>query len=175
MGTTSSFSPLPTLTGTSGVSKLESEVLGLKIIIECVKDTFTGTFEAGGASKGEVKFKECSVINPETKEPVKHCSVHEPIEFKFRDQLLSPGDEFKPFSGTTFVEITFEGEKCAIKGTYKVEGTQTCNLPNETVLQEEHEIECLPAGSGLTFAGKPAHFTSTEKVKLESGGNWAME
>ncbi len=160
--------------GTSKVSILEGEVLTVKVIIECQKDTFTGELEAEGKNKGKVTFTECAVINPETHKPVKHCSVHEPIEFSFLSKLLSPGDEFKPaVAGTPFVAITIEGSECVIKGTYNVEGTCTGEI-TENVFQMENEIVFKESSCEhtLTLYGKPAKFTSTEKVKLGSGGYW---
>ena len=165
--------------GTSGESILEGEVALVKVFIKCNKDTFSGELEATGASKGKVEFTECRVVNKKGNQ-IENCKVKEPIEFKFKDQLVSSPveDEFKPAAGAIFVEITMEAEAggvCAISGTYKVEGTQTCKLPSAGTLQAEHEIVCEPSGSSLKFAGNPATFTSTEKVKLESGGKWAME
>jgi hypothetical protein len=166
--------------GTSGVSKLESEVGGKKLTIECTADTFKGTLEdpepskLDGASSGEIKFTGCSVVG------VAKCTVHEPIEFKFKDQLINkpptkPEDEFKPNEGETFVEIKIEGAECAIKGTLKVKGTQKCNLDTtfETE-QKEHELICTPAGSKLKLGEKEAKFTSTEKVKRVGGGVWSV-
>ncbi|HXB63311.1 MAG TPA: hypothetical protein VNV42_00400, partial [Solirubrobacteraceae bacterium] len=72
--------------GISGTSKLEGEAGGVKIIIECAEDTFSGELEAGGASKGEVKFKNCKVLKKNTKTQLESCTVKEPIEFKFKDQ-----------------------------------------------------------------------------------------
>ena len=168
-----------TVTGTSGESILEGEVALVKVFIKCKKDTFSGELEATGASKGKVEFTECRVVNKKGNQ-IENCKVKEPIEFKFKDQLVGTTveDEFKPAAGTIFVEITMEAEAggvCAISGTYKVEGTQTCKLPSAGTLQAEHEIVCEPSGSSLKFAGNPATFTSTEKVKLESGGSWAIE
>jgi hypothetical protein len=166
-----------TVTGKSGVSKLEGEAGGVKIIIECAEDTLSGELEAGGASKGEVKFKNCKVLKKNTKTQLESCTVKEPIEFKFKDQLVgSPvEDEFKPSSGTLFVELEIGGSPCKIAGKDKVEGTQKCELPSAGTLQEVHEIVCKPTGSSLKFAGNPAEFTSTESVKLHSKEFWAAE
>jgi len=159
------------VTGTSGVSKLEGEVLKTKITIECSKDTFTGSIEAGGKSKGEVTFEGCKVVGQAT------CEVPN-IKFKFTDLLVGPvpgvEDEFKPTEPEE-VFVVIKINVCALKGSYKVKGTQVCKLPQAGESKVEHEIECTPAGSKLTLGGAPAKFTSTEKVKLKSGLSWSAK
>ncbi len=158
--------------GTSGVSKLEAAVLKVNITIECKKDTFAGTVETSGGSKGEIELTECSVPS------AGKCKVKEPIASNLSGTLIGEKedeDEFKPASGETFAEITLTGSECAFKGTYKITGTQTCKLPKGEELVVEHEIECTPAGSKLKLGGEPAKFTSTEHVKLVSSEEWGVE
>ena len=162
--------------GTSTKSVLEGKVLGTAITIECKKDIFSGTIEAGGASKGEIKFTECTVPT------AAKCKVTEPIEFSFNDLLVGPEpgveDEFKGVKENAkkeiiFVEITLTGAECLLKGSYPVKGTQTCKLPGGETPGKEHTIECTPAGSKLKLGTEEAKFTSTEKVKLTSGKEWS--
>jgi hypothetical protein len=47
--------------GISGVSKLEGEIAGGKVIIECPNDVFTGSIEPAGKTKGKVIFEGCKV------------------------------------------------------------------------------------------------------------------
>ncbi len=163
-------------TGTSGLSKLKLTWAGVKVTIECAEDTFTGELEANGATKGEVKFKNCKVLEKEGNQ-IQSCEIKEPIEFKFNDQLegTQVEDKFEPAAPPILLELTIEGSPCTIAGTYKVEGTWKCTLPSAGTLRETHEIVCEPSGSSLKMAGNAATFTSTEKVKLVSGENWAME
>jgi hypothetical protein len=165
--------------GTSGVSKLKSMLLGAEILITCKKDTFSGELEAKGATKGEVTFEECSASSSGSE--LTNCEVPN-IKFKFTDQLVgSPvEDEFKPaVAGKPFVEIVIKnkGAKiCLEKGTFPVEGTQKCELPSGETFKTEHEIKCTPAGSSLKFnKTETATFESTDTVKLEAGGEWAVE
>jgi hypothetical protein len=189
-------------TGTSGASKLEGEVAGVKIIIECKKDTFTGEIEKEGKSKGEITFSECSLFEDTShvKTALTKCTVAN-ITFKFTDKLVrgqglgpetwGPEDEFNSTGAEeVFVEIKITGSECALKGTYKAkqhevsikQGTeevkykgQVCALPEAGVGKVEHEIVCTSSGSHLEFNGKPAYFFSTDTVKLESGASWAAE
>lgn len=165
--------------GMSGKSVLKSEVMGVKVFITCEEDTFTGELEAAGASKGEVTFTKCAVLNEKGKQ-ISSCTVKQPIEFKFKDQLVGAlgavEDEFSPaVAGTPFVTITIEGSPCALAGPYEVKGTQKCELPEAGVLKEKHEIVCTEAGSSLKLGVEKATFESTETVKLKSGKNWGSE
>ncbi|HXB64510.1 MAG TPA: hypothetical protein VNV42_06495, partial [Solirubrobacteraceae bacterium] len=84
-------------------------------------------------------------------------------------------DEFKPSSGTLFVELEIGGSPCKIAGKDKVEGTQKCELPSAGTFKEMHQIVCKPTGSSLKFAGNSAEFTSTEEVELSNKEHWAAE
>jgi hypothetical protein len=186
--------------GTSGVSKLESEVAGVKILIECKKDTFKGEIEKEGKNKGEVTFSECSLfeVTKYIKVPLAVCTVPN-IVFKFTTQLVTgqgagpatwgPEDEFNSTEAEeTFVTIKIEGASCALKGSYKAKQAeveikpaaqkfkgQVCAMPEAGVGKLEHEIVCTSSGSHITFGGKPAYFTSTDTVKLENGWWWGAE
>jgi hypothetical protein len=155
------------VTGTSGTSKLEGEILSTKVVIVCLNDRTSGTenlIEKEGKSKGEITFENCSIEGQGT------CVVP-PIKFKVKDKLLSGAEDlFEPASGKLFVEIRIE--VCALKGTYPVEGTQICNLPGGETEAVEHLIECTPTGSKLELGKKPAKFTSTEHVRLTSNKKW---
>jgi len=169
--------------GTSGVSKLESTIAGVKIIIECKKDVATGEIETLGKSKGEIKFTECGELmqrnTAREKKKIAKCAV-ENITFKFIDLLIpGPGgtgeDEFKPASGSTFVTIVVGGTGCnaTFKGSYEVEGTQICALPEGEVELVLHEIQCNSTGSKLKLKKEPASFTSIESLKLTSSKKWS--
>lgn len=172
--------------GTSGVSLLESEILGVKVIIECKKDTTLGELLKEGKSVGEIKFTECKLFEI-TKSPkfkkvaLTACTITEPIVAKFTDQL--EGDPKEKFTGSggaageeIFAEITIG--VCALKGTYKAKGAVQCGLPESEVEEAEHEIDCTngstkAGGYTLTLGGKEAKFQSHEKIKLVAGGNFS--
>ncbi len=160
------------VTGTSGLSILESEIGKEKITIECEEDAFSGTLEASGKSKGTIEFKKnCKVAKPAG------CGVEEPIVASFEDQLTStPEDEFTGTlgAGEEFAKLTLT--TCALKGTYAVKGKQLCKLDSTyATLQAEHELICEKTGSKLKLGTKTASFSSTAKIKLVGGGNWAIE
>jgi hypothetical protein len=170
--------------GTSGVSVLEGTVLGVKTKVECAEDEFKGILEDSGADSGEIKFKNCKVIEPE------NCKVKEPIEFSFISQLVleEPGARASvEFWGPTggegkeeeeFVSLTFtEKPACAIAGTAAVKGSQTCELDktNAEAWKENttHKVICKTSGSELKLGTAKAKFSSTATIKLVSGGKFS--
>ena len=111
-----------TFTGTSGVSKLEGTLLGLRVLIECKKDTIKGEITAAGSTAGVViTYEECSLF--EVKKYVKtaeaSCTVPNIKTETLNDLLVTgkgigPEDEFEPASGTTFAKVKIEGASCAL-------------------------------------------------------------
>lgn len=172
------------IVGTSGVAQLESTVAGLKILIECKKDTFTGEIEEKGKTKGEVTFEECKLyeIKAGKKTEVTTCTVPN-IKFTFHDQLVvgngsSAEDEYFPPTGKLYIEFEITGT-CLLAKKYKVETAnegkgQRCALPLGEVEQEKHEIVCTSTGSSeLRFgANEKASFFSTEFVLLTTKKVW---
>jgi len=192
------------LEGASTASKLEGEVLGNKIIIECPRDTVEeGEIEKEGKSKGKITFFECKsykvtkgVGKPERVKELLTCVVPN-ISFKFTDKLVTgqgagpatwgPEDEFNS-TGAGEEFVTIDLESCALESTNKVLQAeveikpaaqkfkgQVCALPEAAVGKVTHEVSCSSSGSHLTFGGKPSYFFSTEQVKLENGWAWAAE
>lgn len=158
-------------TGLSGISKIKGEILEHAITIECGNDVFGDTLEVSGASsKGIMIFESCVVSGLVT------CGVPS-FEFKFNDLLVGPEpgveEEIKPASGTTLGTVTIN--TCALRGKYKVEGTQLCRLPEAGVIKTTHILECVPSGSHLNFDGKPATFTGTEEATLRSEELWVIK
>lgn len=160
--------------GSSGISKLKTTIAGTEVVITCHKDKLSGNIETAGLSSGELSSEECEVGT--SKEQFTSCEVPT-IKFKFDDLLVVGSsnqieDEFKPASGGVFAEIAIKnvsGKTCVEKGTYPVEGTQTCALPNGETSKVEHEIECKTTGSNLTFKGNLATYEGVEKTRLTSG------
>jgi hypothetical protein len=190
--------------GTSGTSKLEGEVAGVKTSIACQKDVLSGeigkarTLGRGQYGEGEFTFSECKLYEVnKTHEStlLTACSVPN-IAFKVRDQLVTgqgfgPEEEFRSRTGVEelFVVVKVQGSECSLKGSYNVEDNEgaevsiggqifsgmVCALPEAAVGKVEHEIVCPSSGSHLTFNAKPASFVSTETVKLAGGPAWAAE
>jgi len=173
-------------TGTSGVSKLEGTLLGLRVLIECKKDSIKGEITAAGSTANVViMYEECSLF--EVKKYVKTaesaCTVAN-IETKPLNDLLitgkgvGPEDEFEPVTGTTFAEVSITGSSCALVSKEPVTGKQICQLPEGPVGKVEHEIECSPSGGSLEFGKKPASYYGNATVKLSGtaeGWGWGAE
>jgi len=167
--------------GTSGVSKLESKLAGLRVIIECATDKLTGEIETAGSSKNVViTYETCKLY-----EVVKYvkklttCTVPNIKTKKLNDLLITgtgigPEDEFEPAEGTVFALINIEG--CALEAKEaKVEGKQICQLPEGPVGKVEHEVVCSPTGGTLKLGANPASYFGTAQVKLTSGSGWGAE
>jgi hypothetical protein len=190
--------------GTSGTSKLEGEVAGDQLSINCGKDSFIGEIGKGstrGKGEGEYTFSECKayVGYAETKgreSKLLTACVIPTISFKVIEQLVTGQgsgveDEFRSNSGVEglLVKVKLQGAECALKGTYNLEddkgaeveiggqafGGMVCALPEAAVGKVEHEVVCPSTGSHLTFNAKPASFFSTETAKLAGGASWAAE
>jgi hypothetical protein len=69
-------------------------------------------------------------------------------------------------SEETLEEITVEGESCEIAGTYKVKGTETCEIPEPELEKVIHEFICTPAGSKIKIKGET---NKGEKIETETG------
>jgi len=163
-------------------SKLE--VTGGPTIV-CQKAANVGQFNAADSnltvSKLVIKFTECEITN--TAETKANCEVEEPISTKEITGGFTGSDatkiNFSPAVGTEFATVTIKnkaGKACIFKNTgSKVTGKQTCNVLSPSTEAVTHELECLPAGSTLEFAGKEAKFTLTEEVTLNAGGNWSLQ
>jgi len=156
--------------GTSGLSKLSSEIQKVKVVIVCTKDTFKGEIEAGGASKATITYEGCSV------EKSTKCTVPN-ITANVTDKLIENGakeieDEFKEVGGE-FATVRIEG--CTgLEGKYKVKGTQKCLLPEGTVFKRLHNIECKTTGSSLTLEGVPATYEGNASLELANKDAWAV-
>jgi hypothetical protein len=174
--------------GTVGVTKIEGEDTGAKIILECTKGSFKGRIVTGGRSEEnqELKLEECGisdVIN-HLLEKLTVCTVH-PISFSTRDQLGEvngiPEYEITTFSGRILGEVEVTGALCAFPKKIKVEvpaegAAVICALPDYTEGKVEHEVSCSSKGdANLKLGGNKASFTGVEKLKLSSGAAWYAE
>ena len=164
--------------GTVGTAELVTTLAKDKVAIICTKNTLSNaTVETVGKSKGEIKYEGCGELKQikAGKLETTGCTVTIP-PFKFIDLLIaSPGgtveDEFKPESGTVFVEIELGGESCnsVFKGKFKTEGAYDAALPKGEVAEVGHEIVYTSTGSKVTFHGEPASYTNTVTNLLLSG------
>jgi hypothetical protein len=156
------------LSGTSGKSVFKGTISGTSTTIECSKDSLSGELDETKDTLGTIELKECVVSAPSG------CTA-KGFDLKFKGQLTgsSAEDELKPETGTSFGEVTIEG--CSIAGTYKITGTQKCELASAETAKTTHEIVCKTTGSSLELDGAAATFESTEEVELEGKENWFVE
>jgi hypothetical protein len=162
--------------GTSQTGKLESTILGSKVSIQCEEDLTREAFiEEKGKSKGKIEFKNCIVLEFSKGKRVflTTCEVKEPATAEFTDELVEHSiDEFKPaLAEETFVEL--EIKTCALKGKYKVKGSQVCAIPEEEFEQVIHHLICTPAGSKLKLGSEAAQLFGEESLKLISKKPWS--
>jgi hypothetical protein len=167
-----------TLEDDSFSGKMETTIAGLSISVQCEEDISTGTIGEGGKSKGSIEFKNCFVIETNKGKRVflTSCTVTEPVKAKFTDQLIEHSvDEYKGEGGEeTFVEL--EIGVCAIKGKYKVKGSQLCAVPESEFEKVIHESICTPSGSKLKqriTEENGAQLFGVEQIKLKSAKNWS--
>jgi hypothetical protein len=146
----------PFTVNSTGTFVLKGKPLGVNTTITCTAVKGSGTLKAAGASNAALEFSSCTVTQ------VKNCGVSEPIPVTVGDQLIGLGeDEFKPESGTTFTEVTLTGTSCSVKGTYKVEGSQVCEISSPGTEAVSHSLSCSETRSSLTLGGRVATFKST--------------
>jgi hypothetical protein len=157
----------------SETAELKTTIAKEKVTIWCDKDAGKGFLLSGGKSSGEIEFTQCRLLD-KNGNILGACTVSEPILVKFVDQLVGEHeDEIKPEPGEPFVNITVGGSLCALKGTFATTGTQTCEIPNPMQSLEEHQLECLPAGSNLKFGTEAATFKSNEHIHIP-GAQWGI-
>jgi hypothetical protein len=164
---------------TRGTYLLHAKPLGTNMTITCEKVSASGSLKEAGASEARFSYSECEITE------VTGCAFPEPLIASVNDELVDAKgaieDEFIPPGGEkgVFTEFTLTekpGEKCSIKGVYKVTGTQTCSLSNPEREEAEHELSCSVTGSDLTFGGRAATYASTPiSIELESKRKWAAK
>jgi hypothetical protein len=163
--------------------KMETTISGLSISVQCEEDVSGASeIKKNGESKGVIEFKSCFVLEKSktgTRVFITACEVGEAVKAKFNDVLTEHSiDEYKG-SGEeeVFVELSLKGSSCAIKGTYKVKGSQVCATPEAEFEKVIHESICTPAGSKLKQKGEPTENTAqlfgVEQLKLKSGKPWS--
>jgi hypothetical protein len=170
-----------TIENVSSSGKLETKAFGIPIFIECDEDISSKyIIENEGKSEGGVQFKRCHVVEDSKGKKIflTACIVSEPVEMKAKGELTSAGiDTLKGASSEeSFAEIKIESETCALKGTYKIKGTESCAVPEAELEKATHEAICSPAGSKLVFGSgektEPAQLFDAELIKLKSSGQF---
>lgn len=163
---------------------LKSILFGAQTHTDCSTASGTGWIENSTTGKDHrvsgtmaLNVTNCTVTKPA------NCKVKEPIEWKLTfngvDELngaeKNMGLEFAPDGGGNFTEITFEGEKCSLKGkTFAVTGTAiSTGSPSPSgkhsgatwIFSPEKEMQ------KLTWGGQPDEFNATLTPKMSGGGN----
>jgi hypothetical protein len=164
-------------------SKLETKILKIPIFLQCQEELSTGSIKTKGESTFRIEFKNCYVVenNNGKKVFLVACGVAEPALAEGTDQLTEHSvDEFKgELKGEkgVFAELELIGEKCALKGKYKVTGAQVCATPEAEFEKVLHHLICTPAGSKLVFGSgektEPAQFFAEDQIRLKSLKVWA--
>jgi hypothetical protein len=167
-----------TMTEETSPATLEATVFGVTAKLTASTVTGSGTIEnTESGVKGEVTVNYTGV----TVDSPSGCEVEEPlvVNAKFHgveDEEGHMGLKFEPAEGTTFIEIPFTGEGCALNGnTFKVTGNAVATGGSE---EEAH-------GSGATSVFKPedeslklglgkASFSSITTTTEEEGGAIAL-
>ena len=159
---------------------------GMRIV--CKKATTKGNFNASADSNLKVDslvltFNECEITN--TAETKANCEVVTPMVSKNLAGTFTGAAptkiRLKPATGTEWFTFTIknrQGKNCVFKNTgSKIVGEQECNLPSPEMEAVKHELQCLPSGSKLTFAGKNVKFEMTETIGLAApfaGQEWGL-
>jgi hypothetical protein len=174
--------------GTVGTAQLQSIISNIKIFIICTTNKLSeAEISTEGSSKGEITYSGCTIseIKNGIKTEAKKCKVEIPA-FKFKDKLIEGvesgvvEDEFKPASGTLFVEIKIKGEKvaeCGLEGTFKTEGSYIASLGDEAEVEKaEGEIVFTSTGSKVKFGKEKTSYTNVvSKVKRTNGKKWYVD
>jgi hypothetical protein len=158
---------------------LKTTIFGVQTEITCKKANGEGTFTNEetepkvhtGKGSGSTKMTECTVAKPSK------CTVKEPIEIKLVGVPVEKlgakenemGGELKPAVGETIVEVVLQGAECAVKATYKVNGTVIATgTPSPT---EKHSGSTAIYTNAMTketlkFGGNPAEFSLATTVRM---------
>jgi hypothetical protein len=163
--------------------KLETNVLGLRLYLQCQEELMIGSIKPKGESTFRIELKNCySVENNDGKKNfITNCISGEPVILEGKDLLIEHGvDELKgELKGEkgVFTEAEIKGEKCVFKGKYKATGSQVCAVPEAEFEKILHHLICTPAGSKLVFGSgektEPARLFSEEEFRLKSLKIWA--
>lgn len=170
------------------VLKVESHIICKKVRTDPEVTSFVTNVEGAGKTHSvegtvAINYSGCEVVKP------LNCKVKEPITVKSLvmgvDQLgpekNTMGLEFtEDPEGSGFASITYEGEKCALKGnTFKVTGsaigtpgnTAGGPLPSARETGATVKFENANEMESLKLGPEPATFISTATVRMAEKGN----
>jgi hypothetical protein len=164
-------------------TKLETRILNISVFIQCQEELSSGVIKPKGESTFKIEMKNCYLAenNNGKKVFLPGCTPVEPIIIEGTDQLIEHSvDEFKgELKGEkgVFASIELTGEKCVLKGKFKISGAQTCAIPEAEFEKVLHHLICTPAGSKLVFGTgektEPAQYFSEDQIRLKSLKVWA--
>jgi hypothetical protein len=164
----------------SSTDKLESKIIGVPVFLACDEGLSSKSIiEPEGKSENGLQFKNCRLVeNTNGKKAfLTACTIKEPVELKFKGELIKSNENALKGSGIeeSFAEIKVESEKCALKGTYKIKGSQSCEMPEGELEKLIHEAICSPAGSKLSLGSEAAQFFDNEVLQLKSRKLWSLD
>jgi hypothetical protein len=153
---------------------LHGPIFGVQTEITCKKVGGKGnltnkTVETVMRIEGEItmELSECSVTKPAS------CTVKQPIVYKgkfsnFQNET-EMGLEFIPMEAKApFTEITLEGTKCAVKGTFPVNGSIK-GTPGGTAQGKGATLAFTAGMSNLTWGASAYDITGTITWRMKEG------
>ncbi len=128
-----------------------------------------------GLTEYQISGGPCQLFKTERMMQVEvHCVAKE--AYSGKDKVVGKGEELlEAEAGKPFGELELTGKECAIAGTYKIEGTETCTIPEAQFEKVIHELICTQAGSALKNGTERAEFELFVPMKFNSGKQWSME
>jgi hypothetical protein len=163
--------------------RIETKVLGVASLLQCQEELSSSAIKLKGESTFRIEFKNCyTVLNENGKRVFSpSCTTAEPLIAEGTDQLIEHGvDELKGELNKekgVFAELMLTGEKCALKGKYKITGGLVCAIPETEFEKVLHHFICTPAGSRLVVGTgektEPAQYFGEQQFRLKSLKIWA--
>ena len=173
-------SPLPVTLVITGdtLTRLLTTSVGLSISIDCKTYAGSGTLEASGAGKGEVKFSNCETFIKEGGVEVLHgeCKPTEPIVANGTLEATVNGTETEIKAtglGATkkFAEVKFPNEECLLPTT-EVKGSAWLKDCQKEFLVDKliHLLEEDQTKKELKYGLEPASIDGSVNVEVVDGG-----
>jgi hypothetical protein len=162
-------------------SKFETRLEAVSVIIQC-EENFTplgaeNKLEKEGKSIGKFEFKNCSVYYLVNKRPVPkpECIVKEPVVLKYSGKIEAVGQDALVGAGAmeTFGELEVKGEKCTVKGTYKIKGKQTCAISEPEIEFVLGGLYCTAVGGVVMQGAESARLFIIDTIKLKEREMWS--
>jgi hypothetical protein len=162
-----------------GPVQVNTEIGGVKQIVECASNSYSGSLEAEGAVTSTLTLKDCSLyeVSKGVKSASADCTVAVSQQTTTRTILVTMADAtvLTTTIGATMTLGSRAGTTCMLAAEYKIAGTAIGVFsPEGTVEGTEHLLTYTSQGSKLTITGQPApSMTLTiSRIKLLSGKKW---